>query len=121
MATTSSLALGTNVIRAQYAGDDNFLGGSSTVAQVVEAFVPGSPTNVVLSLVNNGGNSFTLAFVGTPNAQYYLVSSSDATAPLSTWTPVPGSTNTASDPDGQWLCVVTNPAPQYYRSKAVTP
>ena len=40
---------------------------------------------------------------------------------MAAWTPVAGSTNTASSVDGTWSCVVSNPAPAYYRPVAVNP
>ena len=80
-----------------------------------------SYTNVVHSLTASGGGTYTLSLIGTPGAQYYLVSSADIRAPMATWTPVVGSTNIASSPNGIWSCVVSNPAPAYYRPVAVNP
>jgi hypothetical protein len=76
--------------------------------------------NRIVSITNNGGGIFTICSIGTLGVQYYLVSSGDMTAPMP-WTPVPGSTNTVSDTNGMWCCVVSNPAPAFYRSVAVSP
>jgi hypothetical protein len=121
-ASTVSLPAGTNVITAQYVGDGNFLGStSSSLSEVVTNNVIYSQTNVVGSIVNNQNGTFTLYMVGTPGAEYYVVASSSITEQMAAWTPVPGSTNTAASPSGAWSCVVSNPAPAYYRPVAVNP
>jgi hypothetical protein len=63
-----------------------------------------------------------LHFIGTPQAQYYVVASPVLAVPTSAWAPLPGSTNTVTDPNGLWSCTVTNAAnEQFYRSVAVAP
>jgi hypothetical protein len=79
-----------------------------------------SQTNSVQSVTHNYNGSYTLTMVGTPGAQYYVVSSGVIEAPLADWTPVMGSTNTVGA-DGTWSCVVSNPTPAYYRPVAVHP
>ena len=83
-------------------------------------------TSALLSSVNPSGPgtnvTFTLTFVGTPQAEYYLLASSDVTAPMTTWTILTGSTNAVTDVSGVWQFTVTNAAPQRYcRSTAVVP
>jgi len=124
--TTSSASLpaGTNAITAQYLGGGIFQASSSTaLAQVVTNSVIYSRTNVVQSLVNNRNGTFTLNLRGTPGAQYYLVASpaGNIKAPMASWTPVAGTTNITADSEGKWSCMVSNPAPAYYRPVAVNP
>ena len=121
-ASTTTLPTGTNAVVAQYATQGNYLGSSDTVEQVVQSTTVYSQTNVVSSIVNNGDGTFTLSFIGTPQAQYYVVASPDAAAPMSNWAPLVGRTNTVTDPNGLWSFTVTNTAAQqFYRSAAVNP
>jgi len=121
-ASTSSLALGTNAIRAEYAGGGNFLGSGSGLDQVVKVFEICSQTNSLLSITGNLDGTFTLTFAGTPQAEYYVVGSSDVTLPTSSWLPLPGSTNTVTDASGIWRFTVTNTTlQQFYRGAAVRP
>jgi fibronectin-binding autotransporter adhesin len=120
-ASTDSLPIGTNTITAEYAAQGNYLASTGTVLQVVTPNTICSLTNSIVSITNNGNGSFTLTCQGTPLAQYYVVASPDVTAAMTNWTPVPDSTNTAPDPGGQWSVIVSNPAPQYYRSIALNP
>jgi fibronectin-binding autotransporter adhesin len=76
-------------------------------------------TNALLSIVNNGGNSFTLYFQGTFNATYSVLSQTNITQPMANWKVVPGSTTNLTDGGGLWSFTVTNPAPAFYRSKAL--
>jgi hypothetical protein len=120
--STASLPSGTNTLTAQYLGDGNFLGSTGSLAQVVQAPGASGPTNTILSIVDNSDGTFTLTFVGTPQAQYYVVAGSDLTTPTSSWVPLPGSTNTVTNTDGLWSYTVTNTDPQqFYRSAAVVP
>jgi hypothetical protein len=121
-ASTTALPAGTNAITAQYVGDGIFpASASSTLNQVVTPNVIYGYVNLVQSLTKTGTGIYTLNLLGTPGAQYYVVSSANIKAPMSTWTPVLGGTNTASSPSGTWSIVVSNPAPVYYRSIAVNP
>jgi phosphotransferase system IIB component len=89
-------------------------------AQVVVTINICSQANVVQSVVNNHNGTFTLHMLGTPGAQYYLVSSSNVLVHMPVWTAVVGSTNTAGS-DGNWSGAVSGSAPMYYRAKAVNP
>jgi fibronectin-binding autotransporter adhesin len=80
-----------------------------------------STTNIILSITNNGNNTFTINVQGTPGANYYLVSTGAVSASFATWPPVKGSTNTAAIPGGKWSYLATNAAPAYFRSMAVNP
>ena len=121
-ASTASLPLGTNAMTAQYFGDGIFLGSTGSVAQVVKLLVTCSQTNAVLSVADNPDGTFTLTFVGTPQAEYSVLASPDAAAPITSWAPLAGSTNTVTNASGLWQFTVTNTAPQqFYRSVAVVP
>jgi len=115
-----SLPVGTNTIAALFAAQGNFLGSSNSLAQVVNSAVTLSQTNVILSILNNGDGTYTLNLLGTPQAVYYVAATSDVTQPMSAWTNLIGSTNTAPA-NGQWSFAVSNAAPAYYRSIAVNP
>jgi hypothetical protein len=76
----------------------------------------------LLGINANVDGTFTLSFRGTPQAQYYVVSSPDLAAPVASWSVVSGSTNTITDAGGLWSITVTNVGAQlFYRSAAVTP
>jgi hypothetical protein len=91
-------------------------GGSQLVTNVVY-----STTNRITSVVKSAGSTFTVNALGTPGAKYYLVSSGNIKTAMGSWTPVTGSTNTASTPNGTWSCIVSNSSPAYYRARAVNP
>jgi hypothetical protein len=91
------------------------VGGAQLVTNVVY-----STTNRITSVVKSAGTTFTVSALGTPGAQYYLVSSGNIKTAMGSWTPVTGSTNTASA-GGTWSCTVSNSNPAYYRSVAVNP
>jgi hypothetical protein len=121
-ASTASLPPGTNTIQAEYVGDGNFLASTGKVAQVVKLFATCSQTNALLSILNNLDGTFTLTFMGTPQASYYVVASADVAAPMNSWLPLAGSTNTITNLSGLWQFTVTNTAPQqFYRGTAVYP
>ena len=92
--STADLPAGTNTVLAAYAGDNNFLSSSNSLAQVV-TIGPGTPSTI--GIQNNADGTVTVTFAGTPAAQY-VVQTSDNLAPP-TWANV--STNTAGT-DGQW-------------------
>lgn len=81
---------------------------------------PCSSANALANITQGVGNSFTLSFVGTPQALFYVLSGTNASQALSTWKAVPGSTNRAAVGTGLWSATVTNPAPAFYRAKAIT-
>jgi hypothetical protein len=75
------------------------------------------PTNTVVSATLNSDGTILLTFAGTPQLDYYVVSSTNLLAPVDDWVPVPGSTNTVTNIGGLWFLTVTNDAPQrFYRS-----
>ncbi len=123
-ASTTSLPQGTNTVAAAYAGDNNYLGSTNSLEQVVNDAVTCSQTNALLSIGNNFDGTLTLSFLGTPQAQYYVVSSPDVSAAMSSWTVLAGSTNTVTNLSGFWTLTVplTNSGSQlFYRSAAVVP
>ncbi len=121
-ASTTALPLGTNAVAAQYAAQGNYLASDDTLDQVVKFLVTCSQTNAIVGIADNRDGTFTLTFIGTPQAQYYVVANSAAVAPMSNWLPLAGSTNTVTNPSGLWQFTVTNTAAQqYYRSTAVVP
>jgi hypothetical protein len=121
-ASITSLPLGTNTVLAQYAAQGNYLSSTGSVQQVVQSAVVYSQTNIVASIVDNGDGTFTLNFIGTPQAQYYVVTSTDPWTLMPGWAILPNSTNTAPSPSGVWSVAVTNDTLQrFYRSAAVNP
>jgi fibronectin-binding autotransporter adhesin len=118
-ASTASLPLGTNTVQAEYIGDGNFLGSTCSVAQVVKVMVTCGQTNALLGITDNLNGTFTLSFAGTPQAEYYVLRSLNVAAPMTSWLPVAGSTNTVTNLSGLWQFTVTNTSPQtFYRSAA---
>jgi hypothetical protein len=51
-------------------------------------------------------NTFTLTLLGTTNAQYYLLETTNLTVDMANWTALADSTNTATN--GVWYYTVTN-------------
>jgi hypothetical protein len=90
---------------------------------------PCSSTNYILSIVLNATNTFTLTFLGTTNAQYYVLEATNLTANMTNWVAFADSTNTATN--GVWYYTVTNAgmptnAPaiglnRFFRARAVNP
>ena len=73
-------------------------------------------------MVYNWHGTFTLNFIGTPLAKYYVVSSADPLTSMSIWDILTDTTNTAPPPAGMWSVTVTNNAAQkFYRAAAVNP
>jgi N-acetylmuramoyl-L-alanine amidase len=96
--------------------------GNGTFDYSVRTAVVFSQTNAVSSMVDNGDDTFTLRFVGTPQARYYVVTSLYPWTPMSGWAILPNSTNIAPPPSGVWSVTVTNDDSQrFYRSAAVNP
>jgi hypothetical protein len=78
--------------------------------------------NTLVGIGNNNDGTFTLTFQGTPQAEYYIVTSTDVTTPIASWTVLTGSTNVVTNLSGAWSFTVTNATPQqFYRSAAVVP
>src|SRR5262249_990690 len=82
---------GTNAVVAAYGGDTNYFGSTNGLQQSVTAVCRG--TNYILGIVINPTNTFTFTFVGTTNAQYCLLRTTDLTLPITNWTILQGSTN----------------------------
>lgn len=116
--STIFLPPGTNVVEAAYAGDGNYLGSTNNLQQGVTAVCSG--TNYILSIVINPTNTFTFSFIGTTNSQYRLLQTADVTIPITNWTAVVGSTNTAFN--GTWQYTVTNGGDAaFFRVQAIAP
>jgi autotransporter-associated beta strand protein len=119
--STALLPVGTNTVAAVYNGDVNFSGSLQvSTNQVVQSSTVCSQTNAILGIVSMGGNTYTLNFIGTYQAQYYVVAQTNLTQPMANWIPVLGSTNTVSNLGGAWSVIVSNPAPAFYRAKATS-
>jgi hypothetical protein len=120
--STVGLPIGTTPVEAQYGGDANFLAPAFPVTtnQVVQSGTTCSLTNKILSVTANGGNSFTLNLIGTYHAQYYILAQTNIAQPMANWLVVAGSTNTVANASGLWSITVTNPAPAFYRSRAIS-
>ena len=96
--------------------------GNGTFDYSVTTPVVYSQTNAVSLMVDNGDGTFTLSFVGTPQAKYYVVTSANPGSLMPGWEVLPNSTNTAPSPSGVWSVAVTNDTLQrFYRSAAVNP
>jgi hypothetical protein len=119
--STLSVSGSPHQITAYYGGDDNN-NPSNSSASLLAQVVTCSQTNALLSLVDNLDGTSTLTFMGTPQAEYYLLASPDVAAPMTNWVPVAGSTNTVTNVNGLWQFTLTNTPPQqFYRSTAVVP
>ena len=78
-----------------------------------------SATNLLLGITNNGNATFSMGFQGTFQAQYYVKTSTNAAALMTTWVPLAGSTNIITNASGLWnLTVPTSGAVRFYRSVA---
>jgi len=115
---TKFLPPGTNTLVAAYPGDENFLGSTNSLQQIVTAVC--SSTNFILSIVVNPSNTFTFTFVGTTNAQYRLLQTSDLTSPMTNWTAVAGGTNIAFDGTGTYTITNAGHA-SFFRVQAIAP
>ena len=80
---------------------------------------PCSQTNALVSITQNTNSTFELTFVGTPQAQYYVVANTNAVDAMTNWVVLPGSTNTVTNSSGLWSVTVTNDSAQwFYRAAA---
>jgi hypothetical protein len=131
-ATNTTLVL-SNVSPAQggsYAVVVSNLGGTawSEPAQLTVMDPPQTPcsrTNYILSIVQSATNTLTLTSLGTTNAQYYVLETTNPMADMTNWTVLTDSTNTATN--GVWYYTVTNAAgpagglKRFFRAAAVNP
>jgi hypothetical protein len=118
--STKFLPPGANAVVAAYTGDGNYLGSSNGLQQSVTAVCSG--TNYILSIVIDPTNTFTFTFtlLGSTNAQYRVLQTTDLTLPITNWTVVAGSTNIAFD--GAWQYTITNDGDAaFFRVQAVEP
>jgi hypothetical protein len=116
--STKFLPPGTNAVFAAYTGDENYLGSTNGLQQSVTAVC--SDTNYILSIVMAPTNTFTFTLVGTTNAQYRLVQTTDVTLPITNWVAVSGSTNIAFE--GAWHYTITNDGEAaFFRVEALAP
>jgi hypothetical protein len=84
-------------------------------------FSPASQTNAVLGIVQNGGGVFTLNFLGTVGARYYVQATTNLAPPVD-WRSLDGSTNTVMSSNGLWSFTTSNPAPIcFYRAATAYP
>jgi hypothetical protein len=86
---------------------------------------PCSRTNYILGIAQEATNAFTLTFLGTTNAQYYVLETTNLLADMTDWTVLVDSTNTATN--GIWYYTVTNAGVptnglnRFFRPAAVNP
>ena len=116
--TTNYLSTGTDTITARYGGDVHFLPSvSSPLSQVIYTGL--STNNVAAGIINTAPDVFSLSFQGTLGVYYSVVTSTNVTKPMTSWTVVPNSTTLVTDlVAGNWSLTVTNAGPaQYYRAK----
>jgi hypothetical protein len=127
---TEFLPPGLNVVQVEYVGDGNFLGSTDSVQQMVEPVQtpPGGSTSYVLSMAQTMSNIFTITLLGATNAQYYLLTATELGVPMTNWTVLADSTNTATN--GVWYYTgtaemlgdnSTNGGMRFFRTKAVNP
>jgi GH25 family lysozyme M1 (1,4-beta-N-acetylmuramidase) len=103
-----------------YNGADVGNGSFDYAITATEPTAPCSQTNVLLGITANVNGTFTLNFLGTPQAAYYVVANTNLSA--TNWAALANSTNTVIDANGFWQVTVSNTAlQQFYRSVAITP
>jgi hypothetical protein len=79
-----------------------------------------SQVNNLVGISPNLDGTFTLAFLGTPGAQYCVMWQTNAAEPMANWTVLADSTNTILESSGLWSITVTNDGlSRFYRSKAL--
>jgi hypothetical protein len=122
-AGTTLLKAGTNTVTATYAGDGTNFAASALVSlsQVVNSSTCGA-TNALLGIAANPNGTFTLSFLGTPQAQYYVLAHTNLSAAPALWSILGDSTNTVTNLSGLWSYTTTNGLPQrFYRGVSVSP
>jgi hypothetical protein len=116
--STKFLPPGTNGVVVAYTGDENYFGSTNGLQQSVTTVC--SDTNYILSIVMDPTNTFTFTLVGTTNAQYRLLQTTDVTLPITNWVAVSGSTNIAFE--GAWHYTLTNDGDAaFFRVEALAP
>jgi hypothetical protein len=121
--STSLLHSGANTVTAQYVGDGLNYAASSivTITQTVNSATCAA-TNKILGMTANLDGTLTLNFLGTPQAQYYVVASTNVADLIGTWTVLADSTNSVTNVSGFWSYTTTNGLPRrFYRGAAVVP
>jgi hypothetical protein len=108
--TLETLPIGYTTVHAAYLPDGNFLSSFGDLDQLVHAILQ---TPITVSIENDGGQSVTVSFSGTPYAVYVLQASSNLAAPA--WENV--ATN-AAGADGKWTFEDTTGgrAQRFYRA-----
>jgi autotransporter-associated beta strand protein len=121
--STTLLKAGANTVTAQYVGDGLNYAASPvvTITQTVNSATCAA-TNKLLGITANLNGTLTLNFLGTPQAQYYVVASTNAAAAVGTWTALADSTNSVTNVSGLWSYTTTNGLPRrFYRGASVVP
>jgi hypothetical protein len=124
------LPVGTNEVAAEYSGDENYLSSTNRLLQVIlQAPVPCADVSFILSVVKSGMNTFAVSLMGTTNAQYCLLESTNLSAPMTDWIVLSDSINIATN--GVWYYTITNEeasrsdstnlAGKFFRARAVNP
>jgi autotransporter-associated beta strand protein len=121
--STTLLKAGANTVTAQYGGDGLNYAPSPvvTITQTVNSATCAA-TNKLLGITANLDGTLTLNFLGTHQAQYYVVASTNVSAAIGTWTVLADSTNSVTNVSGFWSYTTTNGLPRrFYRGAAVVP
>ena len=84
-------------------------------------YSPASQANEIINMTDNKNGTFTLNFLGTVGATYYVQIATNLIPPIY-WQTLVASTNTVTNGSGFWFFTSTNSAPQsYYRSVVAYP
>jgi hypothetical protein len=121
---------GTNEVEAEYSGEENYLGSTNSLQQIVQQTpIPCASVSYILSMEKSGSDTFLITFIGTTNAQYCVLESTNLGAPMSDWVVLPGSTNIATN--GIWYYTITNSEVlgdgstnllgKFFRARAINP
>jgi hypothetical protein len=94
---------------------------ATTLPFTVYSSTPVSQTNFVAGISETGTGIFTLNFVGTTGASYFVQMVTNLTPPVN-WQALADSTNTVTNLNGLWSYIITNTGPQgFYRSVVAGP
>jgi hypothetical protein len=109
---TADLPVGTNVIRATYAGDSNCMGSTNSLVQIVDS---SAVRPAALGITVSKSGTVTVTFSGAPGSNYVVQACGGIGLPV--WDSI--STNTA-DAQGHWTITETlgGLQPRYYRAFA---